>query len=225
MSPRLGINEWKRKLAVWAALPVLLLASRLAGQDQPIKVKGGHELGETAEQFFSEGREKEIVAACALGNFKGVGKATKKEAKSFCAMLTDIHHRATSGSRTDYESGGDPSEVREDTFTFDGGRLVKIELQYGTPGPESNYRGRTFEQIVVGVKQDYGSPTRETADQARNVYGVVYPTHTELWLWPSAAILITQQISSPASTTLTVLTRAEYDRSMGPAARVADPLK
>ena len=177
------------------------------------------------QQFFSEGHEKEILAACAVGNFKAVGKATRKESKYFCVMLIDIRHRATSGSRADYQSGGDPAEMREDTFTFDGGRLVKLQLQYATPAPESNYHGLTFEQILVGVKQDYGPPSRESSDQARNAYGVAYAAHTELWLRPDAAILITQQIASPASTTLTVFTRAEYERSISPSAQAPDPLK
>jgi hypothetical protein len=216
-------------MRVGIAIPALLVAQfvapRLAAQQQPIKVKGGHELGETAEQFFSEGREKDVLAACAAGNFKAVGKSTRKESKLFCAMIMDIRHRATSGSHVDYESGGDPAEVREDTFTFDGGHLAKVQLQYGVPGPESNYRGLTFEQILAGVKQDYGPPSRESSDQVRNVYGVNFTTHTDLWLRPDAALLITQQIASPASTTLTAFTRAEYEQSLGPNARAPDPLK
>ena len=42
---------------------------------------------------------------------------------------------------------------------------------------------------------------------------------------PDAAILITQQITSPAFTTLTAFTRAEYDGSQGADARTPDPLK
>lgn len=188
-------------------------------------MKGGHELGETAQQFFAEGHEKEILAFCESGNYKGVGRTTKREAKAFCGMLTEIRRQATSGIRSDYESGGEPSELRTDTFTFDGGRLVKVRLTYGTPSPEFNHRGLTFEQISAGVKRDYGPPTRESSDQVRNVYGVPYTSHSELWLWPRAAILIAQQISSPASTTLTAFTRAEYDRSTAPGAQLPDPLK
>ena len=43
------------------AFALLLLAADVLAQDQPIKVKGGHQLGETAEQFFAEGYEKEIA--------------------------------------------------------------------------------------------------------------------------------------------------------------------
>jgi len=50
-------------------LAALLLAGGACAQGhpvhpvQPIKVKGGHELGESAEQFFAEGHEKEALAA------------------------------------------------------------------------------------------------------------------------------------------------------------------
>jgi hypothetical protein len=34
-----------------------------------------HQLGETAEQFFSEGQEKEMLSACAAGGFKSLLKS------------------------------------------------------------------------------------------------------------------------------------------------------
>lgn len=39
-------------------LAVVALAAGVRAQEQPIKVKGGHQLGEPAEQFFAEGQEK-----------------------------------------------------------------------------------------------------------------------------------------------------------------------
>ena len=49
-------------------LAVLSVASGVSSQELPMKVKGGHQLGETAEQFFAEGREKDVLSACMTGN-------------------------------------------------------------------------------------------------------------------------------------------------------------
>ena len=102
-------------------------AAAAAPQAQGMPVKGGHFLGETAGQFFSEGFEKQALAACASGDFRGVSKS-KRELKKYCTHLADARQQAMSGSRYDYEGGGDLTEFRTDTFTFDGGKLAKVEL-------------------------------------------------------------------------------------------------
>src|SRR5208282_2481030 len=134
------------------------------------------------EQFFAEGHEKEVLGACAAGDFKNVNRSNKREAKKYCAELADTRQQAISGKRCEYQSGGDPSETRTDTFTFDGGHLVKVELLYSAPSIESNYSGRSFEELFAGIKQAYGTPTSETTRPVQDVYGVHYVAHRELWL-------------------------------------------
>ena len=191
-----------------------------------IEVKGGHELGETAEMFFGEGYEREVLGACAAGDLKGVKKPDKRALKKYCDDMGYARQQATSGKRYDYTGSGDLSEVRLDTFTFDGGHLVKVELLYSVPSAEVNYRGQSFEKIFAGVKQAYGPPTSESTHPVRNAYGVEYLAHRELWLTTQAAIVITEQPGDGGSTALVALTRAEYDREMAAGVpKTANPLR
>jgi hypothetical protein len=133
---------------------------------------------------------------------------------------------AISGKRAEYQSGGDSTERRTDTFTFDGGHLVKVELLYSAPSAEFNYSGHSFEEIFVGIKQAYGPPTSEGTKPERDAYGVDYIAHRELWVAPHAAILITEKPGPGGSTTLVAFTRAEYDRTMAAGVpKPANPLE
>lgn len=196
-----------------------------------MKVKGGHELGESAEQFFAEGHEKDAVDACATGKFKSiVNKFSKPALKQYCSQLTDARLQAITGKRTEYKGDGDPTEMRTDTFTFDRDRLVKVELLFAAPSAEANYRGQTFAQIFAGIKQAYGPPTSEHTEQGQDTYGVPYLAHRELWESSQAVILITEQVprqpENNGSTTLTAFSRTEYDRSMTSGVpRIANPLQ
>ena len=204
----------KTELAGPALLAVLTVAGGLLAQVDMTKVKGGHQLGETAEQFFSEGYEKQAIGACAAGDFRGVNKANRSQLKRYCGELADARRQAISSQRYDYRGGGDLSELRTDTFTFDQGHLVKVEFLFSAPNAEVNYRGQSFEQIFAGIKQAYGSPTSESTQPVRNAYGVELLAHRELWLGPQAVILINEQPGEAGSTTLLAFTRAEYDRTM-----------
>jgi hypothetical protein len=195
-------------------LAVLTLASGVPAQEQPMKVKGGHELGEPAEQFFAEGQEKELRSECVAGDFKNVNKLIKRQAKKYCDELATTRRLAMSGEHEEYQSYGDPSEMRQDTFTFDGGHLVRAELLYAAPSAEFNYRGQSFEKIFAGVKQSYGPPTSESTKQVQDMYGVPYLAHRELWMAPQTAILITEQPGPGGSTTLVAFARAEYDHAV-----------
>lgn len=211
-------------VALLLYVTVVFLPGVLA-QDQLMKVKGGHQLGETAAQFFAEGYEKQMLGACASGDFKSVDKSSRRELKKYCADLDDSRRRAMSGKRYDYKGGGDLTEMRTDTFTFDGGRLVKVELVYSAPNAEVNYRGQKFDAIFAGVKQAYGPPTSETTEPKKSAYGVEYVAHRELWLLPGNAILITERPGPDGSTTLDAFTRAEYDRTRAAAGTPANPLE
>ncbi len=216
----------RKKTIGLLTLAVLSLAGGLLAQEQPMKVKGGHQLGETAEQFFAEAHEKEMLSACAAGDFKSVNGSDKRAAKKYCAELAETRRQAVSGKRVGYQSVGDLSEMRTDTFTFDGAHLVKVELLYSAPSVEFNYRGQGFEEIFAGVKQVYGPPTSESTKSVQDTYGAQYLAHRELWVAPQAAILITEQPGPGGSTTLVAFTRAEYDRTMaGGTPKPANPLE
>jgi len=216
----------KKRMIAGLALATLALAGGVRAQEQLMKVKGGHELGETAEQFFSEGQEKVALDACASGNFKGVVKSIAHQIKKHCGEIADARRLAIAGKRENYQSVGEPSEMRQDTYTFEGGYLVKVELVYAMPSAESNYSGHSFEEIFSGTKQAYGPPTSETTKQTQDVYGVPYVAHRELWEAPHAAILITEQPGRGGSTTVVALTRAEYERTEAAGGvKLANPLE
>jgi hypothetical protein len=204
------------RISVVAVAAVLFLASVVLSQEQTLTIKG-HELGEPAEQFFSEGHEKEALGACATGNFKSIDKPSRRVLKQYCLQLTGARQQAISGKRTEYKGDGDPTEMRTDTFTFDRDHLVKVALVFAVPSAEENYRGQTFAQIFAGVKQAYGPPTSEHTDQVHDAFGVPHMMHRELWDLPQAVIVITEQPErwpDHGSTELTASTHAEYDRSV-----------
>jgi hypothetical protein len=203
---------------------VFALAEGVLGQEQLMKVKGGHWLEETAEQFFAEGQEKVALSACTTRDFKSVSKTIRGQVKKDCDELAETRQLAMDGKRETYQSSGDLSEMRKDTFTFDGGHLVKVELVYSIPSAEFNYRGHSFEEIYAGVKQVHGPPTSESTKPTQDMYGVPYLAHHELWIAPHTAILITEQPGPGGSTTLVAFTRVEYDRTVA-ASRPANPLE
>ena len=212
-----------KRVSLVTVVVVLFLAADVLPQAQMMKVKGGHELGESAEQFFAEGHEKEALDACATGNFKSIDKPSRHALKQYCTQLTDARQQATSGKRTEYKGDGDPSKMRTDTSTFDKDRLVKVELIFATA------EGQTFAQIFAGMKQAYGPPTSEHTEEVQDIYGVPYLTHREVWESPQAVIMITEQVArrleNNRSTTLTAFTRAEYDLNMTGVPRIANPLQ
>lgn len=207
-------------------LAVLSLPAILLAQEDPLKVKGGHRLGETVEQFFSEGREKDAMNACSADALKGLDRSTKRKVKEICADLSEKRQQAISGKHTELTPAPDTKEQRADTFVFDGGHLVKVELVYTEPNIENNYKGRTFEEVSTGMKQSYGSPTSDSKNQTQDAYGVQYLTHREMWLTPHAAILLTEQPGQRATATIVAFTRAEYDRTMdGFNPKITNPLQ
>jgi hypothetical protein len=223
LNPNQRALEWggrfdRKTISLVAIAAVLFLAADVLPQEQMMKVKGGHELGESAEQFFAEGHEKEALEECASRKLKSViSKLNSTALKQYCSQLTDARQQATSGKRTEYKGDGDPTELRTDIFTFDKDRLVKVELLFAAPSAEANYRGQTFAQLFAGMKQAYGAPTSEHTEQRQDTYGVSYVAHRELWESPQAVILMTEQVpqqpQNNGSTTLTAFTRAEYHRS------------
>ena len=219
----------KRNFIAIAVLSAFALTSRVSAQapapGEPLKVKGGHVLGETAEQFFGEGYEKEAIAACKTGDFKSMALPNKRALKDYCRDLTDARQEALTGIRSEYTGGGDTSELRADTYTFDAGRLIKMVLVFTAPSAESNFRGQSFDKVFAGTKQAYGAPTKEAAEHVQDSYGVSYVAHHELWLMPQSAILITEKPGPGGSTTVSAFTRAEYDRAMSDAAQNPNPLQ
>ena len=223
---RLIDQKMAKNILLPLALANLFLACTALAQTLPMKVKGGHLLGETAEQFFGEGREKELFTACAAKDYKSVTEVDKRLAKNYCIELAKAREEATGGKRCAYQTAGDSTELRTDTFTFADGHLVTVQLIYAVPSAEFNNRGQAFAQIFETIKHAYGPPTEEHTIPARDAYGVQYVAHRELWASPDAAILIAETPGPGGSTTVTAYTRAEYDRMKAAStSKAANPLE
>jgi hypothetical protein len=207
-------------------LAQILLACGAFGQTLPMKVKGGHLLGESAEQFFGEGREKELLSACAAKDYKSVTEVDKRLAKNYCSELANARQQAIGGKRCAYQTAGDSTELRTDTFTFADGHLVNVQLIYAAPSAEFNNRGQAFAQIFDTIKQAYGPPTAENTAPARDAYGVQYVAHRELWISSDAAVVVNETPGPGGSTTVIAYTRAEYDRMKAAnSSKAANPLE
>lgn len=213
-----------RNELIGVALAALSFASGVLAQEQPMKVKGGHQMGETAEQFFAEGREGAALAMCATADFKKL-KSNKKLAKQYCAELADARQHATGGARCEYH-GGDEQEHFTSKFTFDGEHLVRVDLLFSAPSAEFNYSGHSFGEIFAAAKATYGAPTDETTEPFLNPYGVKFIAHRELWVGEHNVLLIIEQPGENGWTSAVSFTRAEYDRTMvGFAPKPANPLQ
>ena len=95
-----------------------------------------NQLGETAEQFYSEGSLGHMFRACQAGDWKTASQLLMNEnlktnAKDFCAVQAVAKQNAGRGARVECKGGGDVGTMRADTFTLDGGHLVRIDMGAG----------------------------------------------------------------------------------------------
>src|SRR5262244_2011761 len=148
----------------------LILCASAAPQEQPRVLRGGgHLLGETAEQFFSEAFEGEMQRACETKDWKSVKQLTmngsKTKAKDVCASEKVAKQQATSGARLEYSGQGDAETMRTDTFTFDGGHLVKIHMLYTVPVANvEGYYPKSFNELFAGLQEAYGTPSKSYSE-------------------------------------------------------------
>src|SRR5246127_4663970 len=152
----------------------LTLAALLSlAQAAPVQVKvESHSLGEPAEQFFSEGKEGVMLNACATKDFGKVNRTIKKTAKEYCASLSNIRQRMVGGENGDYKDELSTDDTKTTTYMFAAEKFVAAEILFIAPDPANNNQGKSFAEILSGLKGTYGQPTSETVAPYRNVYGV-----------------------------------------------------
>ena len=212
----------------------LILCASAAPQEQPHILRGGgHLLGETAEQFFSEGFEGEMQQACERQDWKIVKQLSKNGSKTkikdLCASEKFAKQQAASGARLEYSGPGDAETMRTDTFTFDGGHLVKIRMLYTVPVANlEGYHPKSFNELFAGLQEAYGTPSKSYSAPMFNVYGVKYDAHRAVWMGKNDVInLIEQpgeQMGENGATQIIAETVAEYNREVR-APKTANPLR
>jgi hypothetical protein len=189
-------------------------------QAAPVQVKvENHLLGETAEQFFSEGREGVILNECAAKDFGKVARSVKKTAKEYCAWLSNVRQRMASGENGNYKDELSADETKTTTFIFEAGKFVAAETVFVSPDTANNYQGKSLTDIVSGLKGTYGQPTSETIVPYHNVYGVPFERHQGLWLTESYAIQTDEQPGDNGWTRVNVSTREVYDKKKAESAK------
>ncbi len=210
-----------------------MLCASVPPHEQPRELKGGgHLLGETAEQFFSEGFVGDMVQACQRRDWKSVRQlsknvsyASKTSAKDICAKENLARQQATSGARLEYSGRGDEETMRADTFTFDGGHLVKIDMVY--IAPIANIEGhhpKSFGELFAGLQEAYGPPSRSYSESMLNIYGAKFDAHRAVWMGKQDVIIIIEQPGEDDRTKIMAETLAEYNRA-AQAPKTANPLQ
>jgi hypothetical protein len=219
--------------AIMSVVGCLILCTVLSAQEQPRELRGGgHLLGESAEQFFSEGSAADISRACQEKDWKSVNHLSKNvdhpsktDAKDYCAKEKIAKQQATSGRRLEYEGRGDEQTMRADTFTFDGGHLVKIDMFYAASiANVEGYRPKSFAELFDGLREAYGPPSKSYSEPVLNAYGVKYDAHRALWMGDHDVINIIEQPGENGRTEIIAQTLVEYNRA-AKAPKSANPLR
>src|SRR5215472_1209672 len=153
-------NQTAKPNKLFSFTVVMLLS---LAQAAPVQLKvESHLLGETAEQFFSEGREGVLLSACAAKDFGKINRSIKKTAKEYCGWPTSIRQRMVSDKSGKYNDELSTDETKTTTYAFVGGKFVAAEILFIAPDQINNYQGKSFAEILSGLKGTYGPPTRET---------------------------------------------------------------
>jgi hypothetical protein len=218
---------------IMSVVGCLILCASVFPQEKPRELRGGgHLLGETAKQFFSEGLVGDVLQACQGRDWKTVSRlnknvsnASKTKAKDYCAKQELARQQATSGTRLEYDGRGDEETMRTDTFTFDNGHLVTIDMVYITPiANVEGYRPKSFGELFAGLREAYGSPSKSFREPILNAYGVKYDAHRAVWMGDQDVITIIEQPGEDGRTEIIAETLAEHNRAAR-APQTANPLQ
>jgi hypothetical protein len=200
----------------------LILCASASSEEQFRNLKGGgHLLGETAGQFFSEGFAAEMQQACQGKDWKAVRQLSKKMAQASKASPKDVcmseklaEQQASTGARLDYSDRGDAQAMRTDSFTFEGGILVRIHLVYSVPIANiEGYNPKSFSELYAGLQEAYGPPSKSYSEPVLDVYGVRYEARHAVWLGKQDVISIIEHPGKEVRTEIIAETVSEYERA------------
>ena len=198
---------------------ILLLCAAASPQEQPRELRGGgHLLGESAEQFFSEDFVGDVLRACQAKDWKSVsskvGHVSKSLAKDYCAKQERARQEAMAGARLQYIGHGDEEMMRTDRFTFDAGHLVKIDMVYlASTANVEGYHPKSYAGLFAGLREAYGPPSTSSSETVLNAYGVKFDAHHAVWMSAQNVITIIEQPGSDGRTEIVAETIAEYNRA------------
>jgi len=219
--------------AFTAGIGCLLSYGSMALQEQPRELRGlGHVLGETAEQFFSVGSVGELVRACDKKDWKTVKHLAKTveqqgkvNGKEFCDKVAIIKQGATGGTRQEYGSSGEVETMRADTFTLDGGHLVKIRMIYTKPIADvEGFHPKSFDELFAGLREAYGEPSKSYSEPVISPYGAKLEARRAVWEGTQNVVSIIERLGEHGQTEIVAETLDEYKRD-SQASKPANPLQ
>ena len=119
-----------------------------------------------------------------------------KPTQRIIAPRKELHaeQQATSGTRLEYDGHGDEQTMRTDTFTFDGGHLVKIDMVY--VGSTRTFRRISSEVVWRAIRRTARSlrtAVEKFSEPVLNAFGVKYDAHRAIWLGNQNVISIIEQ--------------------------------
>ena len=207
--------------AITSVLGFLMLFSSALQQERPRELKGaGHLLGETAERFFSEDAVGQLLLACQAGDWKAVKQlakavnpAAKLNPKEICSNAALVRQQAARGARQEY-GGGDDKAMRTDTFTLDGGHLVRIDMVFHVSTTDvEGYHPKYFAELFKGLREAYGEPSKSYTEPVFDAYGIKYDAHRAEWISNQDVITIIELPGRNGRTEIVAETLAERNRA------------
>ena len=190
-------------------------------------------LGETADQFFAEGLVGDVLRACQARNwksvsqlFKNIDHMSKSNAKDYCAKQTTARQQAMGGTRLEYGGPGDEDAMRADTFTFDGGHLVKIDMVYSDPiASVEGYSPKSFAELFAGLQEAYGPPSKSYSEPVvSSPFGIKYEARRAEWMGNQDVITIIEQPGHDVRTEIIAESLPEHNRA-AQAPKTVNPLQ
>ena len=115
--------------------------------------------------------------------------------------------------------------MRRDTFTLDGGHLVKIRMIYAIPIADiEGFHTKSFDELLAGLREAYGEPSKSYSEPVVNTYGVRRNAHRAIWLGKQNVISIIEQPGEHSWTEIVAETLPEYNREVQ-APKATNPLQ
>jgi hypothetical protein len=158
--------------------------------------------------------------------FKSIDHMSKSNAKDYCAKQTTARQQAMGRTRLEYSGLGDEEAMRADTFTFDGGHLVKIDMVYSIPSASLEpYSPKSFAELFAGLQGAYGPPSKSYSEPVvTSPFGIKYNAHRAEWVGNRDVITIVEQPGHDVRTEIIAESLAEHNHA-AQVPKTANPLQ
>ena len=130
---------------------------------QPTTIKG-HEIGESAEDFFSKAGHSELLTTCQ--------EKKQKPDKKTCEAVRG----ALAGMRVETT---DPKWKRTDSAILSGRKLVRVHMTFALPMAE----------VLPDLENKYGKASSFSVEKSQNGYGATWEVGRAFWDMPDGTVI------------------------------------